>query len=50
MNWSTMEPQQFTPKPKQQQTAMPLSTPSGLAVTPKADPAGTLDMLALLEG
>jgi hypothetical protein len=47
--WNRMSPAKFSPRPKATQTAMVLSTDSGQAVSPEADPLGTLDMLALLD-
>ncbi len=42
-----MSARAFDRAPKSTQTALPLSTESGLAVSTTADPMGTLDMLAL---
>jgi hypothetical protein len=46
--WNQMDPATFSPRPKATQTALVLSTDSGQAVSPAADPLGTLDMLSLL--
>lgn len=47
--WNQMAPAKFSRTPKATQTALVLSTGSGQAVSPAADPLGTLDMLALLD-
>ncbi len=46
--WNQMGPSKFSTAPRSTQTALALSTDSGLAVSTTADPLGTLDMLALL--